>query len=370
MPYLSKFGATVQHIATSTNLSKVDYVTISQGRSNLSDTYRSGIITIEGSSPSTLPNIAIGDYVKVTLTATNNNVPVTLPSYLSEYTGRVANFEIEYGIVSAMDRWRITTEDAIAVLGRSVVSLTVANGTVTGDAAKQITDAVGVTMTIAGSSTPSVTTVYGTTFDKANALDAFQTYANTEMAFVVQQGDELLWIPRKGWTYTGSACRFTDDPTASGDYDFKYQQLSVSGLADTVADEVVIDIRDITTVSTGTGDTYIEFQTYDQTTTQATDLALYIKALFTNTEPQPYQLSYVLNGQNPETILEPTATELRQIDLEFRGDTSKALVIGFNLTVSKESARATLNLLSINQIPLFQLDIASNGVLDTNVLGY
>lgn len=370
MVYASTFSATVEHVESSTTLDDVTAVQITQGRNNLSDTYKSAVFTIEGRNPSSLPNIQIGDYLLVTVQAFNNGTPVTLDPYESEHLGRVSDIEIEYGIKPEMDTWTITTEDAIAILGRSVVSLTVPSGTVSGDAAKLITDAVGVNMTIAGSSVPSVTTVKETVFENANALDAFQTYANTEMAFVVQQGDELLWVPRKGWTYTGSACLFTDDLSLTGDFDFHYQRLMVSGLADTVADEVVIDIREGNTITTGTGDTYIQFQTYDSSDAQAGDLADYIKALFTNAEPQPYQLEFMLNGQNPETIFEPLATELRQIDLEFRGTTSKALVMGFTLNITPEVARATLNLLSINQIPLFQLDIPSNGVLDTNVLGY
>lgn len=370
MPYASTFAATVEHVESSTVLSDVTSVTITQGRSNLSDPYKSAVFSIEGREPDDLPNIQIGDYLLVTVTAYDDGVPVTLDAYESEHLGRVADIEYEYGIVPNMDTWTITTEDAIATLGRSTVSLTVPAGTVSGDAAELITDAVGVTMTIAGSSIPSITTVKETVFENANALDAFQTYANTEMAFVVQQGDELLWVPRKGWTYTGSACLFTDDLTKTGDFDFQYQRLNVSGLADTVADEVVIAIRDGDTVTTGAGDTYIEFQTYDEDSAQAADLAAYIKTLFTNAEPQPYKLEYMLTGQNPETILEPVATELRQVDLEFRGTSSKALIMGFTLSITPDIARATLNLLSINQIPLFQLDITSNGVLDTNVLGY
>jgi hypothetical protein len=254
------------------------------------------------------------------------------------------------------------------VLGRGTFTGSVTAGTVTGDAAKQITDSLGITMTIAGSSVPSVTTVKATTFDSANALDAFQIYANTEMAYVVQQGPELLWVPRKGWTYTGSIDTFSDDPTNTTA--LRYQTLQVSGLADTVADEVVIAIRDGDTVTSGPGDTYIEFQTYDSSNAQAEDLADYIKILFTNDEPVPYQLSYLLTGQDPEKVLEPVAAELRQIDLEFRGSDSKAIVLGFTISITPEVARATLNLLSIQQIPLFQLDIPTNGVLDTNQLGY
>lgn len=366
----STYTAKVEHIAGSTTvLSNVQDVTISQGRANLSDQYKSARMTISGRVPSGLPNIKIGDQIKVTVEAKIDGVAQTLPSYLTVHTGRVADLVIEYGIVPSLDTWTITTEDAIAVLGRAVVSLSVAAGTVTGNAAKQITDAVGVTMTIAGSSIPSISTVKVTTFDKSNALDAFQTYANTEMAFVVQQGDELLWVPRKGWTYTGSIETFSDE--VPGDpSDLRFQSLQVSNLADTVAEVVVIAIRDGATVSAGTGNTYVEFNTYDSSSAQATSLAQFIKALFTNDEPVPYQLSYLLTGQSPSRALQPTANELRQVTLKFRGTTNLAIVLGYTLSITPDLCRATLNLLDINQIPIFTLDTTTNGVLDVNVLGY
>ena len=368
--FQSTYSAKVEHISgVTTELDSVQSVTITQGRQNLSDSYRSTVITIEGRDPDDLPAIKVGDTILVTIEAFDDGTPVTLDTYMTEHEGRVANVVIDYGPIPAMDRWTITTEDAIAVLGRGSFTGSVTAGTVTGDAAKQITDSLGITMTIAGSSVPSVSTVKATTFDSANALDAFQVYANTEMAYVVQQGPELLWVPRKGWTYTGSAETFSDDPAADPSF-LRYQSLQVSGLADTVAEEVIIAIRDGDTVTSGPGETYVEFQTYDSSNSQAGDLADYIKILFTNDEPVPYQLSYLLTGQDPERVLEPVAAELRQIDLEFRGNDSKAIVLGFTISITPDIARATLNLLSIQQIPLFQLDIATNGILDTNQLGY
>jgi hypothetical protein len=78
----------------------------------------------------------------------------------------------------------------------------------------------------------------------------------------------------------------------------------------------------------------------------------------------------MLTGQDPTLVFSPVATELRQIDVEYRGNTTKAIVMGFSISITPDIARATLNLLDIDQIPLFQLDIPSNGVLDQNVLGY
>lgn len=366
----STYSAKVEHLGVvTTQLDEVQSVTVSAGRSNLSQPYRSAVMTIEGRDPASLPAIKIGDFIRVTVEATSNGLPVSLPGYLSERYARVADVSIDYGPVPALDRWTITTEDAIAILGRATTNVTVAAGTVTGDAAKQITDALGITMTIAGASVPSVSTVKAETFSDANALDAFQTYANTEFAYVVQQGDELLWIPRKGWTYTGSAQTFSDDLGADPSY-LEFQGLQVGNLADTVAQEVVIEVRDGATVSTGTGDTYVAFQTYDSSAAQAGDLAQFIKILFTNDEPVPFRLAFMMTGQDPTRCLDVVAQELRQINLEFRGNTEQAIVLGYSFSITPSVARATLNLLPIQQIPVFQLDSTTNGILDTNQLGY
>jgi hypothetical protein len=294
---------------------------------------------------------------------------VTLPSWEKTRSGRVSNIEIDYGIVPALDKWRITTEDAFAVLGRAAIDLTVTAGTVTANAAKQITDALGITMVIQSGSIPSPSTVKTTTFESANALDAFQGYANTEFAFVVQQGEDLEWIPRQGWTNTGSNITFTDDlienPTG-----LTFQSLQVSNLADAVAQEVLVSIRGGNTVSTGPGDTYLQLNTYDSSNGQALNLGQFVKALFTNSEPVPFSLSYMLTGQDPEKVLRPVATELRQININFRGNVSRAIVMGFTISITPEVSRATLNLLDIQQIPIFQLDSTDTGVLDQNVLGY
>ena len=368
--YNSTYSARVEHVAgVTTVLSNVQNVTIKQGRSNLSDQYRSAVMTIDGLSPSSLPSIKVGDLIRVTLRAFNNGVEVTLPTWEKERTGRVSDIQVDYGIIPSLDTWTITTEDAIAVLGRAVVDVTVSAGTVTSTAAKQITDAAGVTMTIAGSSVPSSSTVRATTFAAANALDAFQTYANTELAYVVQQGDQLTWIPRSGWTFTGSLATFSDEKPADPSY-LEFSQLAVGNLADTVAQEVVVSIRGGNTVVAGSGRTYVQYQTYDSSDAQALNLAQFIKALFTNDKPVPYTLSYVCNGQDPARVFTSVATELRQVTLRFRGTVSQAIVLGYTISITPEASRISLNLLSIEQIPLFILNSTTNGVLNQNVLGY
>lgn len=366
----TKFNALVKHTsgATTTTLGDVQNVVISQGRNNLSDTYKSATITIEGRDPDGLPTIRIDDALEVTLELYDNG---TLSDTVV-FTGRVANYERDYGVIPDLDRWVIRTEDAVAVLGRTVVTTTIAAGTTTSAAAKQICDAAGVTLNgSTGAIANTVSTTKEVVLDKANALDAFQTVANTELAFVVQQGDELLWRVRGAWTITGSITIFTDDDNYAADY-LLIQGLQFSSLADTVADEVLIEVRDGATYTsgTGTGATTFSLQTYSETAAQAEDLADYVKALFTDDEPQPYSLTYLLNGQNPTEVLYPIEQELRQVGIYFRGTRYDAIVTGFTLSITPEFARATLNLLSRQQVPFLQLDDALYGILDQNVLAY
>jgi hypothetical protein len=362
--YDTRFNAEVEHIAgITTTLDEVQSITVTQGRNNLSDAYRSGSITIEGRDPDSLPNIAIGDAIQVTLELYYNGSLYDSATY----AGRVANFERNYGTIPALDTWTLVTEDAIAYLGRAAVTLTIPAGTSTNDAAEDICDAAGVTFINAGLT--SVSTVGAITLDNANALDAFQAVANTELAYVVQRGDELEWTWRNGWTNQGGGVYFVDDPSAYSQY-LTIQGLQFSSLADTVAAEVLVEVRGGATYVSGSGNTSFSLSTYDQTGTQASDLADFVRVLFTDDEPQPYQLSYLLNGQHPDAVLGPVEQELRQINIDFRGTVYQAVVMGFTLSITPEVTRATLNLLGKQQIPFFVLDDPSYGILNTNVLSY
>ena len=79
MSFDSVFGFIAEHIAgTTTQLDSVQTLNITQGRANLSDSYRSAVMTLSGRNPDDLPNIKVGDQIKVTLKAFNNGSPVTI----------------------------------------------------------------------------------------------------------------------------------------------------------------------------------------------------------------------------------------------------------------------------------------------------
>lgn len=372
MPWFAEFDTTVsvvvEHLSSATFLDNVEQVQITQGRSNLSDSYRSATATIEGRFPDDLPNIKIGDLLEITVELWNAGVLHDSTAF----TVRVADVTNNYGTTSKLDTFSISCEDGMAILGRAALDLTVSAGTTTTAAAEAVCNAVGgVTFVSTGGTT--TTTVNAQTFDNANALDVFQTYANTELAFVVQQGDTLQWTLRNGWTNQGSITTFTDDATGypSGGY-LVFQALNFSSLADTVADQVIVKVRDGGTYTAGTGNTSVTFDAFSQTAADAQGLADFIKVLFTDDEPQPYQLSYLLNGQAPDEVLYPIEPELRQVNIDFRGTLYQAVVLGFTLSVDAQAgiARANLNLLSKQQIPFLVLDDPYYGILDTNVLSW
>lgn len=332
-----------------------------RGRRTLSDAYRSCSATLAGRVPSALPTLTIGDIVTVTVTAKAGATSQSLA-----YNFRVANIQIDYGLVDTMDTWAIQLEDAFALLGRAAIDLTTTAGTLTTTAANNVCDEVPQ-VTFFAPGTATTTTVKATTFENANALDAFQTYANTEFAFVIANGDDIRWFARNVWVNSSQNVTFADDGTG----DLEYQTLTFDSLADAVADKTVVMVRDGAEYTAGTGSLAYELQTYTETAADAQSLAEYLIAVFDSNEPRPFELSYLLTGQDTDHVLDCVDGNYPvQATITFRGSVVNAFVLGFALSVTTELSRCTLFLLPSQSAQFLVLDDASFGKLDENKLGW
>jgi hypothetical protein len=342
-------------------ISNIQSFNLNTGRTNIDDNYRAGRATLTGRVPSSLPTIRIDDYIDVTLALSDSTGG--LGSIV--YQLRVTDLQITYGIVSAEDIWTIQLEDAFGLLGRALVSLSVADGLLTTSAAEDVCDQVpDVAFFTIGIAT--TTKVNAQTFTNANALDAFQTYANTEWAYVLANGNAIRWFARNTWVDNASVVNFADDGTA-----FKFQTLEFNTLSEATADRVVVNVRGGSTSAVGTGSIGLEIDSYSQTASEATNLANYVLAVFSSTEPKPFQLSYLLNNQEATGLLNAVDPNYpKQIELKFRGSTYTAFVLGFSLSVTPEVCRATLNLLPSQATNFLILNDTVFGTLNNNRLGY
>ena len=342
-------------------ISNIQSFNLNTGRTNIDDNYRAGRGNLTGRVPSSLPTIRIDDYIDVTLALSGSTGPLSSIVYQL----RVTDLQITYGIVSSEDTWTIQLEDAFGLLGRALVSLSVADGLLTTSAAEDVCDQVpDVAFFTIGTAT--TTKVNAQTFTNANALDAFQTYANTEWAYVLANGNAIRWFARNTWVDNASVVNFADDGTA-----FKFQTLEFNTLSEATADRVVVNVRGGSTSAVGTGSIGLEIDSYSQTASEATNLANYVLAVFSSTEPRPFQLSYLLNNQEATGLLNAVDPNYpKQVELKFRGSTYTAFVLGFSLSVTPEVCRASLNLLPSQATNFLILNDTVFGRLDYNRLGY
>lgn len=342
-------------------ISNIQSFTLTSGRTNIDDNYRAGRGVLSGRVPSSLPTLVIDDYVDVTLALSDGSGG--LGSIV--YQLRVTDVEITYGIVAAEDTWQISLEDAFGLLGRALVSLSVADGTLTTDAAEDVCDQVpDVDFFTVGTAT--TTKVNAQTFTNANALDLFQTYANTEWAFVLANGNGIRWFARNTWVDNANVVAFADDGTA-----LEFQTLEFNTLSEATANRVVVNVRGGSSAASGTGAIGLDIDSYSQTDGDALNLAEYVLAVFSSTEPRPFQLSYMLNYQDATDLLKPIDPNYpKQIELDFRGGVYTAFVLGFSLSVTPDVCRATLNLLPAQSVNFLILDDAVFGTLDENRLGF
>jgi hypothetical protein len=349
-------------VVGSASIDNIQSFNLTSGRNNIDDNYRAGRGRLTGRVPSSLPTLAIDDYVSVTLSVSSSGGPG--PSI--GYDLRVTDVQIQYGIVAAEDEWTIELEDAFGLLGRALVSLSVSAGTLTTDAAEDVCDQVpDITFFTAGTATTTKTNA--ATFTNANALDAFQTYANTEWAYVLANGNGIRWFARNAWVQNAQDVSFADDGTG----DLEFQTLTFNTLADAVADRVVVNVRGGSVATAGTGSVGLGIDSYSETAGEAQNLADYLLAVFDSTEPRPFQLSYMLNFQDDTNLLVPIDPNYpKKVTLDFRGGTYTAFVLGFTLTANPDMVRATLNLLPSNSTDFFILDDTTFGVLDQNKLGF
>lgn len=335
-------------------LSNVQSASMTNGRTKITDQYRSGTATITGRVPSSLPTINIGDTVAIYW---------WYDDYGNNEIMRVADLQIEYGTIPSLDTWTLTCEDAFAILGRATVSTSWSVSTNCFTAAYNVGLPIGVTFI----DSPPVQPIRADaqTIVDTNALDICSTLAQTEQALMVAHADTIEWRGR-GWQTYLSPLNFTD--TGTGTLPVKYDALNFTGLADNYTEEVYVAIRNGATVQFGTGNYSLTVETYSLDEAQANNLAAFIAGQLDNKEAVPYSISCLVNAQ---TNYGWSQIEVGQsLIITFRGSTYQTVIIGFQISGDTSQTRITLNLASAAYFQFLTLNNAVLGMLDYNKLGW
>lgn len=345
------------------NWSNWETLTIDTGRRNVTDNFKSTIVTITGRVPSSLPTLALDDVIIVEAFYQGDDYPAVSQAF--SYT--LTDFTIEYGVLPEMDTWTVQLQDFLGVAGRSIIDISWASGVST-------FDAFSSTMTALGGIAGGVQTSHycnAQTIVAGNGLDILQTLANTERAELRSNTADSINFFTPNWSYQANLRNWTD--TGTGTFPVSYNQLEFRGIADNFANKVVVNIRGGNTVDAGTGNFSYEYDTYSNTDGVAQDNAEYVLNMLNASEQMPFMISAVLDFQAVTSrasclLLESQPPSMR---ITFRSNTYDMFVLGSTITATVERTRCTHYLAPRSSLAALILDDTNGlGTLDNNKLGF
>lgn len=357
---------TVQHqvpgSGTWTTINNIQNIQISNGRQKLSDGIRPGVATIEGRRPDLLPAINLGDYIWIRIYANPSNAA----QYIS-FQYRVADAKTNYYYTTSGDTWTLDVEDALAFLGRASYSATWTSGQTARYWAQQVMSASGTYMDSFTAGPSALLDPH--TFDEVPAATIMEKLIATDQALIVANGLGITWSSR-GWQYNLATRTASDDGT--GTNPATYQELIFRSMADNYADKVVVT-NEIFTEASGAGNTSYAITTFSPTAAELQDIADYARQVYSLQSQTPSEITFLVNMQTNSTVglyLMYAPVVLQELLIKFRGTTYYTIPIGSQITITPESCRARVFLMSSYAYKFLVLDDPSFGTLDYNKLGF
>jgi hypothetical protein len=362
-----EWSATYDPAGTADTISHIQSVVVQKGRIQITDPFKASTATITGRDVAALPTIDIGGEISIKVDESSFMFPIEV------FYGVVSDIQIVYGQVPSMDVWTIYCEDALATAGRSFTTSTFSwsAGLTAYTAGSQVmTNAFSGAVTLAGGPF-STSTVSAQSKPDTNVLQLLNELAATEQGYLTsQQPNAIKWLNRSEigtFPIRGvfSDSGFPGPNTTFNDVTFRSQ-------ADSYFDKAVVEADGLAAQSSGTGSRVYTLKTYDQTTTQAKNLADYVLATLQVQQSVPSNISIISETQSNDIALQcanEAGTGIR-CALFLRGVAYTLFVEGSTITATPEQTRFTLNVVSADALNFFILDDASFGVLDTNRLGF
>jgi hypothetical protein len=350
----------------SVNVSDAQSISITRGRGQLTDPFKGGTATINGRNVADLPAIEIGKEIEIVAEEGVNSFTM--------FHGVVSDVQITFGQVANMDSYEIFCEDALAIAGRGQTSdpFGWAAGRSTYQAAEDVLyNAFTSALSFTGSSANSF--VSGQSAPNANVLQLLNKIMATEQGYLYPIDPfTIQWIGRNEYQPLAQLGTFTDGTAATVNTTAPFDTVNFRSHADSYFDRVVVEAEGLLPRAEGLGSRVYTIQTYDQTLTQAENLADYLLAILNVQNSVPNSISTTSEVQSNNLAIEVAqlAGSGRQVGLILRGQLYTVFVEGSTVTATPEQSRFTLNLVSSEALSFFILDSTAFGRLDTDRLGF
>ena len=351
---------------SATSLVDLTSVSITRGRQQVQDPFRSATATITGRTPSALPSVRVGDVIQLSAFNPSNTEIIVFYGYIADLT-------VNYGEVANMDTWSIYCEDALAGAGRALTSSSFSwsAGITTFEAARQACVSAGIPISDLFL-TDSGSTVSAQSLGDANLLSILQTLVQTEQGRLVGLSDTAIgWLDRTALQYSDQVLFFSDVlPQPAGTT--KYTNVEFRSLADSFYQSVTVEPQGLAAQTAGTGVRQYSLSSYDSSDVQANNLASYVLATLNANEAAPSVISTISELLTTDDVLLAArdAGTGERCALYLRGGVYDLFIEGVTITANPDQTRFTFNVISASTLNFFILDSSTFGVLDTNKLGF
>ena len=350
----------------SVNILDAQSISIRKGRTQITDPFRGGTATITGRNVAALPTIEIGKEIELVAEQGVNDFTM--------FHGVVADVQITYGQLASMDTYEIHCEDSIARAGRGLTGdpFSWSAGLTAYVAAEDVLfDAFLSSLVLTGS--PVGSFVSGQSEPNQNVLNLLNKLVATEQGYLFADDPfTIKWVARNEYPTQPLLGTFTDGTAATINPTAPFNDVTFRSQADSFFDKAVVQAEGLLPRASGTGNRVYTLQTYDQTLTQAANLADYLLATLQVQEFVPSTISAISEVQSNNVAIEAAqlAGSGRQCGLILRGVIYDVFVEGSTVTATPEQTRFTLNLVSSEALSFFILDSPTFGVLDQDKLGF
>lgn len=359
-------GATTPITTVTANITRIAFNT---GRTQISDYWTNGTCTVSGRGfLSSTP--AIGDYARVKI--------FNGTDYAFFY-GVIGDYQKTYGLSSAYDSFDLRIDGPMSTINRTYTNMNWSAGYLW--AAALAYGALSIS--------PTQIRIPGGNYSNTeiSAINSTEIYGNitekvvtTNQAVIRETGDEdwpgaynlspvINIYDRNDTTYLYQNIGTVSDTGGAGESPFV--NITFNSTSYNYATKVVVEPDGLAAQSSGSGIYTLQFQTMDNTTTQAANLAGYIKTSLDNAGVVPN--SVTIDGASAASgwIAKCRPSNIKnKLTVKLRGNTYNCVVEGIEFDADPTSWRCTFYLSSDLQNAFLRLDDAVFGKLDTNKLGF
>ena len=355
---MAKYAYTVTIAGAS--LLNVQNLTVNVGRAGVQDPFRTGTAVIAGRNLTGFLNPQIG--FQVLIYANGSLI----------YDGRVADVSINYGLVASMDTWEIRCEDAIADAGRSITSKYWPATTTCYYAANTFAANASINVQAVGSY-PESSQSSSQFPQRQNVLQILQTLVQTEQGRLFGYGlNTIGWLGRKDMATRPVVASFTDGSLTATYGVAKFDSVFFASLANNYFTKVIVSPSGLADQTSGSGYRTFSMASYDVDTTQAANLAGYVRNTLAVSNGVPSSITCLAEEQSNNNALQAVlfGSQGCQIEIILRGVRYRCVVEGTTVSATPESSRFTLFLSSSEAYQFLVLNDTVYGKLDTGKLGF